>query len=100
LFLNCFSAADYGDAVTNAFACLEAVLLEHSQSDNLVARLREAVAYRIGTSPGDRKRLRRQISELYDHRSKFVHTGQVREKPGNRDSLRDTVGLILRREIE
>jgi len=99
LYLNCLSAREYGAAVSNAFMCLEAILLEDTKAD-ILARLKEAVAYRIGTSADDRKRWRRRVGELYDQRSKYVHTGEAREKTGDRESLWEMVGQILKKEIE
>ena len=56
--------------------CMEAVLLEKPKSD-VLARLMEAVAYRLGTSKDDRKRLRERVSALYDARCRFVHDGEA-----------------------
>jgi len=46
-------------AIINYAMCLEGLLLEHSDKDNVTARLSEAVAYRLGRSAEDRDRLRK-----------------------------------------
>ncbi len=92
---------DLGLALTYGFMCLEAVLLERSQTDNILARLVEAVAYRLGKSTEDRTKLRREIKDLYDLRSRYVHTGQAGgaawTKP--RERCLDIVARVLQREI-
>jgi len=97
LYLGAVSSRDFGVAISFAFQCLEALLLEKSTSD-LLARLKEAVAYRIGTSSDDRSGLRDQIKKLYDIRSTFVHTGVVKEQPGARDECLRIAGEVFRRE--
>lgn len=89
-------------AITYSFMCLEGVLLEPHATDNVLGRLREAVAYRIGTSARHRAALRKELKDLYDIRSRYVHTG----RPGD-SALSDvrrrclTIVLeVLRREMQ
>lgn len=94
-------SADTGLALTYGFMCLEGTLLERTTTDNVQSRLVEAVAYRIGRSAADRARIRREVKELYDIRSRYVHTGD----PGRlawtspRERCLEIVSNVLRREV-
>jgi Apea-like HEPN len=76
LLFDAFATPDSGMAIALAFMSMEAILLESSTTDNVTARLSEAVAYRIGKSADKRRDLRQQVKKLYKLRSSFVHTGQ------------------------
>jgi hypothetical protein len=75
LFLKASVTRDFELAITYAFMCLEGILLEPNKTENVLSRLVEAVAYRIGTSQGHRRELRQELRNLYDVRSRYVHTG-------------------------
>jgi hypothetical protein len=62
-------------AIAYSFMCLEGILLDANVQDNVISRLIEAVAYRIGTSPSHRTQLRKEVRELYNIRSRYVHAG-------------------------
>ncbi len=94
------SSASYGMAVTYYFMCLEALLMEKTTKENIQARLTEAVAFRIGTSAESRADIRARVKKMYDDRSRFVHTGVVREKPGMREACGEMVRLVLQKAIE
>jgi hypothetical protein len=57
--------------------CLEAVLLDPLQAEEVMGRLSEAVAYRLGTFSARRADLRKRVKKLYGVRSAFVHTGEL-----------------------
>lgn len=102
LLLRAGVSTDVGLALTYCFMCLEGVLLDRTATENILSRLVEAVAYRIGTSAADRSKLRREVKDLYDIRSRYVHTGDAGElawtKP--RERSLELVSQVLRREIE
>jgi hypothetical protein len=75
LLLKASVTRDIELAITYAFTCLEGILLEATKTENVLSRLAEAVAYRIGTSPKHRTELRQELRHLYDVRSRYVHTG-------------------------
>jgi hypothetical protein len=77
LLLRASISADLGLALTYCFMCLEGVLLDRSTTDNVLGRLVEAIAYRIGTSSDHRAELRREVKDLYNLRSRYVHTGDA-----------------------
>jgi hypothetical protein len=87
-------------AIINYAMCLEGLLLEHSDKDNVTARLSEAVAYRLGRSAEDRDRLRKLTRKLYSLRSDYVHTGAVQPDLELGEQWALTAGDALRREIE
>jgi hypothetical protein len=77
LLLKASVTRDIELALTYAFMCLEGLLLEATATDNVLSRLVEAVTYRIGTSPKHRAEVRRELKELYNLRSRYVHTGRA-----------------------
>jgi hypothetical protein len=77
LFLQAVTSRDLGTSVSSAFMCLESLLLDRTVKDEVTGRLTEAVAYRIGRGPNERRQLREQVKKLYDLRSQYVHSGQV-----------------------
>jgi len=101
-FLRAAVLTDLGLALTYCFLCLEAVLLEPTTKDNILSRLVEAIAYRIGTSVTHRAKLRREVKELYDLRSRYVHTGETGVSAWTRPRERclEIVNRVLLREIE
>ncbi len=66
-------STDIGLALTYCFMCLEGMLLDQAASENILSRLIEAVAYRIGASAADRAKLRREVKELYNIRGKLIN---------------------------
>ena len=86
-------------AIAIAFMSMEAVLLDPKATESILARLREAVAYRLGKSSDDRRRLRKWIKELYQARCDFVHKGRVHEPSTVFNEARDIAADVLRREI-
>jgi len=79
LFAEALAAMDPGRSVALALMALEALLLDKSTTDNVLARLKEAVAYRLGGSHDERRELRKTVSRLYEVRSSFVHRGELPE---------------------
>lgn len=100
LFADAIAATTPGRSVTFALMALEAVLLERSNTDTILARLKEAVAYRLGRSPDERSDLRKHIGRLYEFRSSFVHTGEVYVSESQQRSGLELVRLALKREID
>ncbi len=75
LFLKASVTRDIELAITYAFMCLEGILLEATKTENVLSRLVEAVAYRIGTSPSHRTELRQETQKPLRCSSRYVHTG-------------------------
>lgn len=100
LYVDAVTTTDAGRSVVFALMALEAVLLERSVSDTILARLKEAVAYRLGSSPDSRAQLRKQVGRLYELRSSFVHTGEVQATEDQRRHCLDLVRAVLKREID
>jgi hypothetical protein len=102
LLLRASVSADLGLALTYGFMCLEAILLERSTMDNVLSRLVEAVAYRVGTSPAHRTQLRREVKQLYEIRSRYVHTGDAGASAWLRPRERclEIAANVLQREIK
>ena len=100
LYVDAVATTDPGRSVVFALMALEAVLLERSVTDTIVARLKEAVAYRLGSSPVSRAQLRKEVGRLYDFRSSFVHTGEVQLTEDQRRHCLGLVGAVLKREID
>ncbi len=94
------AATDPGVAVINYAMCLEGLLLERKHTENVGARLSEAVAYRLGKSPSERERLRESTRSLYKLRSEYVHTGSIHADLDQQEDLARTAGDALKREIE
>jgi len=99
LLFDAFATLEPGMAIAIAFMSMEAVLLDPKAKESILARLSEAVAYRLGKSSDDRTRLRKRIKELYQARCDFVHTGRVREPSTVVNEARDIAADVLRREI-
>lgn len=98
LLFDAFAASE-GMAIALAFMSMEAVLLDHKSKESIVARLSEAVAYRLGKSADNRRQLRKQVSNLYEARSSFVHTGTVNKPSTSVSDARDMSASVLRSEI-
>lgn len=64
-----YTELDPGKSVAFALMSMESVLLE-SKTQDILARLKEAVAYRLGRSHDERRELRDVIGKLYDARSR------------------------------
>jgi hypothetical protein len=93
------SAYEDGQAINLACTALEAVLLDDNTTDNVLGRLSEAVAYRIGGSRREREDLRRETKRYYEVRSRFAHTGLTRAGFGARAGCIDLVIRVLSKEI-
>jgi hypothetical protein len=93
-------ATDPGVAVINYSMCLEGLLLDRTDKDNVIARLTEAMAYRLGKSADDRERLRKLTRSLYGLRSEYVHTGRFQADFERQEGWARTASEALRREIE
>jgi hypothetical protein len=96
---------DPGEAILRLAMCLEAVLLEAGDTDNVTARLVEATAHHLGGRRNDRNRRRRLVRRLYVARSNYVHTGEV-AKPSEKcvsvselREIREVVQGVLRRAM-
>jgi hypothetical protein len=100
LYADAVAAREAGRSVAFALMVLEAVLLERSNTDTVLARLKEAVAYRLGRSREDRARIRKQIGRLYEFRSSFVHTGAVNVAEFEQHEALELVRAVLKREID
>lgn len=90
---------DDGIALTLAFSVLEGLLLDSEQTENVLARLTEAVAHALGQDDAERRRLRAEVKKLYNQRSIFVHTGRVQEFARARRYATELMLAVLRREI-
>jgi len=93
------STADGGMAILLSLLSMEAVLLERSASESILARLSEAVAYRIGTSARARADLRKELRELYKLRSEYVHTGTIVRNQEQVWRAQELCAQVLRREM-
>lgn len=94
------AASDYGIAVTLAFSVVEGLLLDPLEKGEVHGRLVEAIAFSLGSSVEQRTELRKQTKRLYDHRSTFVHRGNMRESAGVRDEALTLMKGVLRREVD
>ena len=99
LFLEAYGAADHGTSVLYGSLCLEGVLLEPRSKADVLARLTEAVAYRIGRSAGERQDLRKLVKQLYDDRSTYVHTGRLQRRDDEAERWNDLLARVLNKEI-
>lgn len=88
-----------GHAINLACTALEAVLLDATTTESVVARLSEAIAYRVGRGRIHRERLRRTTKQIYDIRSKYVHTGEVRVPFSARDDCIELARCVLALDI-
>lgn len=99
LLFDAFATPEAGMAIALAFMSMEAVLLDPKTSVTVLARLSEAVAYRVGKSADNRRELRKQVKKHYEARSSFVHTGKVDKPSIIVTEARDICADVLRREI-
>lgn len=100
LLFDAYAARDDGNGIAMALMALEAMLLEKSDSANTVARLSEAVTYRLGTTASNRAEFRRKIKGLYEVRSVFIHTGRLEKKLGDRRTALSIAKEVLRKELQ
>lgn len=94
------TSGDEGVALTLCFALIEGLLLDTAHGENVLARLREAIAHAVGENFDERKRLRDEIKRLYDLRSGFVHSVRVQRAPLAREHAVELMLRVLKREIE
>jgi hypothetical protein len=94
------TASDEGVALTLCFALIEGLLLDTALGENVLARLREAVAHSVGGTHDERKRLRDAMKRLYDLRSGFVHSVRLQRASQARQHAVELMLRVLKREIE
>lgn len=99
LLIEALSSFDDGKTVAFALMSVEAVLLEGSKKSDILARLREAVAYRLGSSPSNREDLRSNVDKLYSARSSYVHTGQIRDPKEQREMALELAKDAIKKDI-
>lgn len=99
LLIEALSSFDDGKTVAFALMSVEAVLLEGSKKSDILARLREAVAYRLGSSPSNREDLRSNVDKLYSARSSYVHTGQIRDPKEQREMALELAKGAIKKDI-
>ncbi|MEW5738178.1 MAG: hypothetical protein AB1938_04595 [Myxococcota bacterium] len=75
---------------------LESLLLE--AKEELSARVADAVAFLLGQSQADRKRLRDQVKDLYNVRSKYIHEGEYQGDEMRRHEALDVVARTISKE--
>jgi len=97
LFFDSFSAVDHGHSMSLAFSAIEAALLDKNARDSVVARLKDAVTYRLGASAESRDEIRKLIEALYDQRSRFVHSGGGNSHA--RGAIERVAGWVLWKEL-
>ena len=90
------SSLDAGRSVSFALMSLEAALLDPKSKSDILARIKEAVAYRLARSHDERVQLRKEIEGLYETRSRYVHAGSVAP---NRRNDRFRALVIARRAL-
>jgi hypothetical protein len=100
LAINAEDAHDPGVFVTLAFTCLEGLLLDAGESEQVLGRLVEAIVFALDTPPSERAELRQDLKALYKARSTFTHTGHIPWRARLREHTLDIVHRVLRREIE
>lgn len=101
LLVDSLAVREPGMSILLSFLSMEAVLLEKKDTESLVARLTEAVAYRLGRTASERRELRKTIKNLYNTRSQFVHTGTIAgDDARQRSTASDLARRILSREID
>lgn len=99
LLIEALSSFDDGKTVAFALMSAEAVLLESSKKSDILARLREAVAYRLGSSPSNREDLRSNVDRLYSARSSYVHTGQISDPKEQREMALELAKEAIKKDI-
>ncbi len=100
LLFDAYAARDDGSGIAMALMALEAMLLEKADSTNTIARLSEAVTYRLGTTASKRVEFRRKIKGLYGVRSVYIHTGRLDKRLGDRRTALAIAKEVLRKELE
>jgi hypothetical protein len=75
-------------------------LLDQESKADVQARLVEAVAFSLGTGVEGRTALRKDLKQLYQDRSRFVHTGRAAERSGMRANCEDLTRRVLRHELQ
>jgi hypothetical protein len=98
----CLAATSSDESVTLplCFALLEGLLLDAAHGDNVLARLREAIAHSLGADHDERLHLRAELKRLYDLRSGFVHSVRPRRAAVARQQAVELALRVLKREIE
>lgn len=102
-FLDSYLGTDQVMGYVQAAVALESLLGEKAES-NLVgigALLSNRCAYMLAESVDDRRRLMKEVKDVYDVRSKIVHAGQSRlagEDHGNFVKLHRICGDVIRHE--
>ena len=75
------SVENYVDRMIDLGIALEALyLMDTDEKTELSFRLRLHAAWHLGKDEEDRRRLMKEFGEIYDWRSKVVHTGKLPEK--------------------
>ena len=100
LAINAEASLDFGILMSLAFSRMEGLLVGTSGSDSVTAKLREAVAFSLGRDHRERESLRKEVKDLYQVRSEFVHQANASEVPGVRRQTLDLMYRILRQEME
>lgn len=100
LAINAEASLDFGVLVSLAFSAMEGLLVGTTGSDNVMAKLTEAVAFSLGRAHAERETLRKEVKELYKIRSTLVHQAQATEVPTARRRTLDLLFRILRREMD
>jgi hypothetical protein len=99
LFADAIASPIGAQSIAIAFMSLEALLLDDSKRD-LLARLAEAVAYRLGTSSESRSALRKQVGKLYDQRSSYVHKGTVAGDGPSSAEMLSLTARAIKKELD
>ena len=99
LLFDAISARDDGAGIALTLMSMEAVLLEKSDAASTMARLAEAVTYRLGASATERSWYRKAIKNLYSARSVFVPHGRVDPRLADRDFAIVLAKEVLSREL-
>lgn len=98
LFADAIGSPNSGQSTAFALMALEAALLRRKDKSDTMARLKEAVAYRLGTSE-DRDTYRKRVNDLYEVRSAYVHGGSVTTKFESRSEALSLTSDVLSREL-
>jgi hypothetical protein len=99
LLFESFAAWEEGKAIAFALMSMEAALLERSGSGDILSRLREAVAYRLGGTSEARSSLRGKVKKLYKLRSRYVHTGRIDPRTDMVEQARHLARSALHKEL-
>ncbi len=93
---------ELGASIGDFFTVLEAVLLDRHSHSDVLARLAEALAFRVGGAAAAREQIRARAKELYRLRSDYAHTGRV-ETEDLEEAVDECARLskqVLRMEIQ